>query len=407
MKHLFFIAYRHLISKNNLKFVSIVNYLSILGLAIGISVLIITIGVLNGFENEVKTKIISFDGHIRVKGYFNNPIPQDSNQLDFIIKKNPEIINKLEYINQTATARFRNKTEPIFIEAFNSIEGKIFFGSNKNIILGEFNLEKKRNSKGIVIGKVLFDNLNIEIGEKITLMDLTSLGNPGNAPRILQFELRGVYETGLTEYDESIVYIDLIDAQNLFRYDNLITGYLISVDKTVNTNKIGKIFNNELNYPLSSNTYLERHSNLFTWLSLQKYPIIVVFAMIALVGILNISSSLTMIVMEKTKSIGILRAMGFSEQKISSLFFIEGTIIGVLGVFFGSIIALTLSFIQIKYNILTIPQEVYFMDSLPIKINFIHFLIIGLSGLILSIVASIYPSKIASKIQPADSVRYE
>ena len=407
MKHLFFIAYRHLISKNNLKFISIVNYLSILGLAIGTAVLIITIGVLNGFENEVKAKIISFDGHIRVKGYFNNPIPQGSNQLDLLIKNNPEIINNLEYINHTATARFRNKTEPVFIEAFNSIKGRIFFGSNKDIILGEFNLEKKGNSKGIIIGKVLFDNLNIQIGEKITLMDLTSLGNPGNAPRILQFELRGVYETGLTEYDESIVYINLIDAQNLLSYDELITGYLISVDKTVNTNKIGKIFKNELNYPLSSNTYLERHSNLFTWLSLQKYPIIVVFAMIALVGILNITSSLTMIVMEKTKSIGVMRAMGFSEKKISSLFFIEGTIIGVLGVFFGSIIALIFSFLQINFNILSIPQEVYFMGSLPIKINFIHFLIIGLSGVILSILASIYPSKIASKIQPADSVRYE
>ena len=109
-------------------------------------------------------------------------------------------------------------------------------------------------------------------------MDLKSLGNPGVAPRILQFELRGVYETGLTEYDESIVYINLNDAQTLLKYNNLISGYISSLDQIDNTSKIGNLLNDKLNYPLTSSTWIERHSNLFEWLSLQKYPITIVFA---------------------------------------------------------------------------------------------------------------------------------
>tara|TARA_A100001011_G_scaffold102316_2_gene107925 strand:+ start:118742 stop:119965 length:1224 start_codon:yes stop_codon:yes gene_type:complete len=407
MNRLSFIASRYLTSQNNLKFISNINYLSILGLSIGIAVLIITMGVLNGFENEVKKKIVSFDGHIRVNGYFNNPIFQNSSQLDSIIDNNSEIVNKIEFINHAATIRFKNQTEPVFIEAFGQIKNNNFFELNKNIVFGNFNLNSTNPSKGIVIGKVLYDRLNINLGQKITLMDLKSLGNPGVAPRILQFELRGVYETGLTEYDESIVYINLNDAQTLLKYNNLISGYILSLDQIDNTSKIGNLLNDKLNYPLTSSTWIERHSNLFEWLSLQKYPITIVFAMIALVGILNISSSLTMIVMEKTKSIGVMRAIGFSENDLLKLFFLKGAIIGFSGVFFGLTISLFFAFFQTKFNILSIPQEVYFMGSLPIKIIPINVLIVGSMGIILAIIASIYPARIASKIEPSNAIRYE
>ena len=407
MNRLSFIAFRYLSSKNNFKFISNINYLSIVGLSIGVAVLIITMGVLNGFENEVKKKIVSFDGHIRVNGYFNNPILQNSTQLDSIIDVNKEIVDKIEFINHAATVRYKNQTEPVFIEAFNKIQNKDFFTLNKNLILGVFDLKSNDSVKGIVIGKVLYDRLNIQIGEKITLMDLKSLGNPGVAPRIMQFELRGVYETGLTEYDESIVYINLNDAQILLGYNNLITGYILSLDKIINTDKVGKILNDDLKYPLTSSTWIERHSNLFQWLSLQKYPITIVFAMIGLVGILNISSSLTMIVMEKTRSIGVMRAIGFSENDLAKIFFLKGIIIGFSGVVFGVIFSLFFGFLQTRFNILSIPQEVYFMGSLPIKIIPINILIIGSLAIIFSILASIYPAGMASKIQPSNAIRYE
>ena len=127
MNRLSFIAFRYLSSKNNFKFISNINYLSIVGLSIGVAVLIITMGVLNGFENEVKKKIVSFDGHIRVNGYFNNPILQNSTQLDSIIDINKEIVDKIEFINHAATVRYKNQTEPVFIEAFKKIQNKDFF----------------------------------------------------------------------------------------------------------------------------------------------------------------------------------------------------------------------------------------------------------------------------------------
>ena len=193
-------------------------------------------------------------------------------------------------------------------------------GTWKNLISGEFTLGEEGGKSGIVLGRALAEKLNARTGGRLTLMDLTSLGKPGRAPRIGQFEVRGIYETGLNEYDESIVYIDLSAGQRLFNYRDLITGEILSVSDRNETVSVAGYLDDNLNYPLMSSTWKERHYNLFAWLSLQKYPIIVVFALVALVALLNIMSSLTMIVMEKSKDIGVLRAVGFSRKKISQLF---------------------------------------------------------------------------------------
>ena len=234
-----------------------------------------------------------------------------------------------------------------------------------------------------------------------------SLGKPGRAPRIGQFEVRGIYETGLNEYDESIVYIDLSAGQRLFNYRDLITGEILSVSDRNETVSVAGYLDDNLKYPLMSSTWKERHYNLFAWLSLQKYPITVVFALVALVALLNIMSSLTMIVMEKSRDIGVLRAVGFSRKKISQLFFFEGGIVGLLGVSFGVVLALLLGGIQVRFGLLSIPEEVYFMGNLPILFNIGHVLTVGLFGFIAAVTASLYPAWKASGIQPAEAVRYE
>ncbi|HIN62344.1 MAG TPA: ABC transporter permease, partial [Candidatus Marinimicrobia bacterium] len=170
---------------------------------------------------------------------------------------------------------------------------------------------------------------------------------------------------------------------------------------------VAGFLDDNLNYPLMSSTWKERHYNLFAWLSLQKYPITVIFALVALVALLNIMSSLTMIVMEKTKDIGVLRAVGFSRKKISLLFFFEGGMVGLLGVSLGVALALLLGWIQVRFSVLSIPEEVYFMSDLPIFFTVGHVLTVGLLGIVSAVTASLYPAWKASGIQPAEAVRYE
>ena len=408
MRLLSSIARRHLSSGHNLSFISLVSYLSIAGLAIGIAVLILTLGILNGFEREVQEKIISFDGHIRVKGFLSDPVAESQPQLDSIVAATPQISGRLPYINHAATARVRGRAEAVFVEAFDGEASRTVIGTWKNIVEGEFDLDGADSRRsGIIIGAALAENLGTEIGDRMTLMDLSSLGKPGRAPRIGQFEIKGIYETGLNEYDESIVYINLDAAQRLFNYRDLITGEILSLDGLDDTDAVAGVLDEALNYPLLPSTWEERHRNLFAWLSLQKYPITVVFALVALVAILNIMSSLTMIVMEKTKDIGVLRAVGFSRKKISHLFFIEGGIVGLFGVSLGVTLAFLLGWVQTRFELLSIPDEIYFMSDLPITFASAHVMIVALFGLLAAVMASMYPAWKASGIEPAQAVRYE
>lgn len=402
-----FIARRHIGSRHSLGFISLVSYLSIAGLSIGIAVLILTLGILTGFEREVQGKIISFDGHIRVQGFFGNPVSSSQPQLDSTLAQLPQVTGRMQFIHHTATARVGRRTEAVFVEAFDQEKALGVLGTSRNLTSGEFSLERGKGRFGVVLGGALAQKLDARMGERLTLMDLTSLGKPGRAPRIGQFEVRGIYETGLNEYDESIVYIDLAAGQRLFNYRNLISGEILAVSDDEETGAVAAVLDDNLEYPLMASTWKERHHSLFAWLSLQKYPITVVFALIALVGVLNITSSLTMIVMEKTRDIGVLRTVGFSRKKVSQLFFVQGGIVGILGVTFGVTLALLLGWIQVQYGILSIPSEVYFMAELPIDFTGKHVASVSFLGLVAAIAASVYPAWKASGIKPADAVRYE
>ena len=170
---------------------------------------------------------------------------------------------------------------------------------------------------------------------------------------------------------------------------------------------IAEILNEKLSYPYYATSWKEKHQTLFKWLEVQKLPIIIIFGMISLVAIVNIVSALTMIALDKTKTIGALQAIGFPKKQINLIFLSKGAIIGVIGSLIGAFIALVLGFIQMKYHILSISEDIYFMDHLPISFNINNILMILLMGIISSLLASYWPAKIAANIEPADAMRYE
>ena len=404
----FFIAIRHLRSQHSLSFISLIGYLSILGLGIGIAVLLLTLSILKGFESQVENKIISFDGHIRVGGYLGAPVPETNSVLDSVLSAIPEVLDRAPYIHKSALIRFRTETEGILIEGISEKNARSVFGTSHFLSAGKFSFgENEEGYPGIVLGQVLAEKLNCSIGSRIVLLDLEGMGEVGRAPRINQFYLSGIYKTGLREYDESIVYIDLKSAQRLLGYDNQITGEVLKLAHINDSDRIANQIGESIGYPYIPSTWKDRHYNLFAWLTLQKYPITIIFALIALVAIVNITSSLTMIVMEKTRDIGVLRAIGYSRWKISELFFFEGGIIGLSGVMLGIGLALFFGFLQMKYHLITIPEDVYFMKELPILFLPVHFIIVGACGLVFALLATLYPAWKGSGIPPSRAIRYE
>lgn len=408
MAPLAFIARRHLRSKHSFSFISLISYLAVIGLAIGVAVLILTMGILTGFENEVQEKIISFDGHIRVRGFLDNAIPQKSGRLDTVLASLAGIAARAPYIHRPAMIRIGDETESVFVEGIPLNAAKDVFGTPEMMTAGDFNFGTDTvDGREIVLGEVLARKLGITPGSRVVLVSLESLGVAGKAPRLGQYRVAGIYKTGLKEYDESILYMDLSSAQELFGLPDQISGEIIMVRETERAQRVADAMEEDLGYPFTVATWKERHYNLFSWLSVQKFPITVIFALIALIAIVNITSSLTMIVMEKSRDVGVLRAMGFSRSDVSRLFLVEGGVIGITGVVSGILLASVLGFLQSRFGLLKIPEDVYFMGELPLAIVPHQVAVIAATGLVLALAASIYPAWKSAGIPPARAVRYE
>lgn len=373
------------------------------GLAIGVAVLILTLAVLDGFESEIEQKIIGFDGHIRIRGYFDRNLPEVDSHLDAILSNINDITASEPYISQAAMIRVGRETHGIMVEGVPSSGIEKIIATPQFITQGEFDLS---GDGTVVMGAALANQLGLTVGKKVTLLDMANLGRPGKLPGIRQFRIIGIYDTGLKDYDETVVYMSLSDAQALFGMPAQISGRIVRLRDKDETESVSAAIASE-GVLYISETWLDRHGRLFAWLRSQKQPMIIVFGLIALVAIFNISSALTMIVMEKNRDIGVLRAMGFSRRNISQLFLVEGGLIGLIGVGLGICLALIVGFLQIRYGFFRIPAEIYFMSQLAVKFHLQQFITVGAFGFLLALVATVYPAWKASGVQPADAVRYE
>ena len=373
------------------------------GLAIGVAVLILTLAVLDGFESEIEQKIIGFDGHIRIRGYFDRNLPEVDSHLDAILSNINDITASEPYISQAAMIRVGRETHGIMVEGVPSSGIEKIIATPQFITQGEFDLS---GDGTVVMGAALANQLGLTVGKKVTLLDMANLGRPGKLPGIRRFRIIGIYDTGLKDYDETVVYMSLSDAQALFGMPAQISGRIVRLRDKDETESVSAAIASEGGLYISE-TWLDRHGRLFAWLRSQKQPMIIVFGLIALVAIFNISSALTMIVMEKNRDIGVLRAMGFSRRNISQLFLVEGGLVGLIGVGLGICLALIVGFLQIRYGFFRIPAEIYFMSQLAVKFHLQQFITVGAFGFLLALVATVYPAWKASGVQPADAVRYE
>lgn len=402
MKLSLYLALRHLNSIDKSNFSSFAGKLSIIGLAFGIASLILTLSVYQGFENTISNKIASFDGHYRFQDILGRPIDENSdlNSLlyNIIDKKNDSIIRS--FVQGPALIRKGINAEGVIIEG---VSGNSLVEPLDNLLIygtGTF------SDNSIIIGKSLSDKYGLGIGDPLVIFDLKSISGISGIYRLKQFIVSGIFHSGLSEYDNNIVYTSIQNAQYLLGVEEKITGKIMYFTQN-NFSPITEILNEKLSYPYYATSWKEKHQTLFKWLEVQKLPIIIIFGMISLVAIVNIVSALTMIALDKTKTIGALQAIGFPKKQINLIFLSKGAIIGVIGSLIGAFIALVLGFIQMKYHILSISEDIYFMDHLPISFNIKNILMILLMGIISSLMASYWPAKIAANIEPADAMRYE
>ena len=281
-------------------------------------------------------------------------------------------------------------------------------GLNKNLIVGKFAFSSE-NKNDVVIGNRLAAKLNAKIGSSLVIYAIQgdSLTNM-RMPEIERFVVSGIYETGMAQYDDIYVYIPYEKALSLFKMpENSASSFDILLHNIDDAGNVSKEISKQMGFPYYAYSVFDLHSAIFAWIELQKAPIPLVLGLISIVAVFNIVTLLLITVVEKTHSIGILRALGMSKSNIIRIFIIQGITIGVAGTLIGCGIGFAAGWIQQTYKIFSLQGEVYFLDSLPVRFEFWHFAVVIGSSFLLSFLATLVPSFIASRIQPIRAIRFK
>jgi len=410
----FFIARRYLKSRSKTGFINLITYISILGVAIGVAALIIVLSVMNGFESEVRSRIIGFDSHIRLRTYHDRGIDNPEEIME-AVRGLPHITGLSPYILDKGMIRSKinGKSSGVIIRGADQKTISQVSELEKNMIYGEMNLGPVRPVAedtflpGIVVGRWLADRLFLDVGDRVFLISPAGMQTIFNQPPVKQFVVSGYFETDMYEYDDNYVYISIESAQELFRMGHSVSGIEIHLDDFYKAADVVKIIDDKLGYPYYALSWFDMRKNLFSWMQLEKWAMFIALSLIIIVAAFNIITTLIMVVMEKTKEIGILKSMGATSKSIMKVFVFEGLVVGVIGTMIGFLAGYALCWAQMKYQFFSLPGDVYFINYLPVQVVPNDFLFVGGAGILICLVAAVYPAYKAARLIPVEAIRYE
>ncbi|MBW2568703.1 MAG: lipoprotein-releasing ABC transporter permease subunit [Deltaproteobacteria bacterium] len=410
-----FIGGRYLRARQKQAFISLVTILSVAGVTIGVMALIIVIAVMSGAESDFRSRILMVESHVvlmRHGGAFTNyhRVLKDVKNIDGVEKAAPFVYAQ------------------IMLRSSSGVSGAVLRGidpeSEDQEIAGidKVSLQQKlmRNQgretepfiPGIILGEQLATNLSVIEGDIIYLISPRGIISPiGHMPAMKRFKVTGLFESGMYEYDASLAYIHLKDAQTLMRIGDSVTGIGIRVNDVFHADIIAKKIISALNIKYKNQSYwardwMQMNYNLFSALKLEKKAMFIILTLIVLVAAFNIASSLIMMVMGKTKDIAILKAMGVTNKSIRKIFIFKGMVIGAIGTFFGTCLGLVGCALLKHYKFIELPGDIYYFTTLPVQLELFDVFIIVSATMTICFIATLYPAIQASKLDPVEGVRY-
>ena len=401
------VTFRFLKTKKNEGFVNIITIFSFIGITLGVAILIIVMSVMNGFRSELINKIVGFNAHIIVKPYEKN---FDNSNL-----KNLLLLDNFDYSVASNTSEGviinKNYTKGISVRGYK----RKSFQKLDLVNNGNFEGNKNLNSKHISIGKELSFTLDVGIGDKIILMSPFGVETiVGALPKQESYIIDSIFDSGLFEFDQNVVFMNIIDLENLFNLDIDDRNMEIYLNKPNKIDEtffdIREIFKDNIIY-----TWADMNKSLFSALKIERNVMFIILSLIIIVAAFNIISGLTILVKNKTKDIAILKSIGVQNNSIAKIFFLVGFIIGlfatltgiVLGVAFSIYIEEIRILLSQIFNIQIFPEEIYFLSKMPSEINLFSILVIGFVSICITILVSLYPAIKASNLDPVKSLKYE
>jgi lipoprotein-releasing system permease protein len=409
MSYEFFIAGRYLRSKRKTRFVSVITLISVGGILIGVTALDFLLSMMNGFEGEVRSRIIGTTAHVSVFSTYEEGI-DNYQQLIPEVKDIKHVVAVAPYIYYKAAIASKTGSDGIVVRGIDPQKEVLVTDLKRSLTEGSLDLEVGEDElPGILLGATLAERLRVGLGDDVVLFSLKegSLTSGWTQPKASKLRVKGIFETGMYEYDASMAYISLAAAQKLFNLGTRITGLQIKLDNLYQAGNVAKEIEEKLGYHYYALDWMHMHKNLFSWMALEKYAMFIVLSLIVAVAAFNIISTLIMVVIEKRKDIGILKSMGSTNTSIMKIFMFEGLVVGIAGVVLGTACGYLLCWIQKTFNLVSLPAEIYFINSLPVDMRPLDFVAVAVAAMLLTFLATVYPARRAAQLSPVEAIRYE
>ncbi|MFV0422905.1 lipoprotein-releasing ABC transporter permease subunit [Oleidesulfovibrio sp.] len=408
MRFELFVALRYLFARRRQTFISVISIISVLGVALGVASLIVVLGVMNGFTVDIREKILGVNAHVitLAAGGGVSDYPQLIKKLDGI----PQVKGATPFIYSEVMLSTRYGVKGVVLRGVDPATAPSVLGIADRMVSGSLADLEREGSPGVVIGKELAKRLGIIVGSRVNLLSPSGeKTSAGFTPRILAFKVVGIFSTGMFEYDSSLGFVSLDSARELLGMpEGTVSGLEIVVDDIYSADKVATQVTEALGgYPFYSRNWMEMNANLFAALKLEKVGMSIMLTLIVLVGSFSIITTLVMLVMEKSRDIAIMMSMGATKTNIRRIFMLQGSIIGLVGTSLGFVLGMGVCWLLKRYQFIKLPPGVYSMDHLPVLLQWQDLVAIGIGAMLLCFLATIYPARQASSLEPAEALRYE
>jgi len=404
----FFIGLRYLKARRRHRSFSLNTIVSISGVTLGVGALIATLGIMTGFTDDIRNKILGTNAHIIVVDRTGQPMTDYPVILDKV-RATPHVVAATPFLYTQVLLSHDRQSQGVVLRGVDPATAGRVTDLDKTLLggsLADLATRGKNGEPGIILGKELAGRLGAFLGSSVTAISPTGdIGPMGIVPKLKKFTVVGIFDSGMYEYDSSLAYIPLGEAQKLLDYGDAVNGIEVKVDDIFRSGQIARDITARLDFPYGARDWKEMNKSLFSALQLEKIMMFIILVLIILVASFNIVSTLTMIVVEKGREIAILKAMGATPAKIMRIFMVEGLVIGLAGVALGIPLGYGASWLIQEFY--TLPGDVYYISRIPVKLLWTDVASVSIAALAISLFATIYPSWRASKLEPVEALRYE
>lgn len=401
----FFIATRYLRAKRKGLFAVITTSIGVAGVTVGVAALITTLSVMNGFQADIQKKIVGAQAHVTVYGAES---ASDLARIDATAKADPDVTATAPFVLGQAILTSHGRSIGVLLKGLDPAREFTVNDLAKKLVAGTWDgLAGTPKLPGIVLGVELADRMGDDVGDEVVLVSPSSVATPlGLLPKMQRFKVVGLLKTGYYEYDNGTAWTEIGSASKFLGVQAGATGLGVRLDKLSRADAVAKRLRAALGFARVVRTYAQMNQTLFAALKLEKTVMFIILTLITLVASLNIASTQILRSVEKTRDIGLLKAMGAPARMIGRIFFMEGLLIGVSGVAAGMALGFLLCWIIATFNIVELPGDIYYLSRVPVDVRPWDVAAVSVMGLVLTLLATVFPAQRAAKADPVEAIHY-